>query len=122
MIPVQWWNYLVLVASSLLIGLTAATYVRNRALDLRGGRRTAGGGVLSLFAIGCPVCNKLVVPRLRGERRATAVRADPAAARPGVARPGRVGAVGQARQRRGMFPPPAGSSGGSDAQQSVTAD
>ncbi len=61
MTPVQWWNYPVLAASSLLIGLTAATYVRNRVVDLRGGRRTAGGGLLSLFAIGCPVCNKLVV-------------------------------------------------------------
>jgi len=61
MTPVQWWNYPVLVASSLLIGLTAATYVRSRAVDLRGGRRMTGGGLLSLFAIGCPVCNKLVV-------------------------------------------------------------
>jgi MFS family permease len=61
MTPVQWWNYPILVASSLLIGLTVGTYVRGRSADLRGGRRMTGGGLLSLFAIGCPVCNKLVV-------------------------------------------------------------
>ena len=61
MTPVQWWNYPILVVSSLLIGFTAGTYVRGPAADLRGGRRMTGGGLLSLFAIGCPVCNKLVV-------------------------------------------------------------
>jgi hypothetical protein len=61
MTPVQWWNYPILVVSSLLIGLVAGTYVRNRGTDLRGGRRMTGGGLLSLFAIGCPVCNKLIV-------------------------------------------------------------
>jgi hypothetical protein len=61
MTPVQWWNYPVLVASVLLIGLTAGTYVRDPAAGRRGGRRMTGGGLLSLFAIGCPVCNKLVV-------------------------------------------------------------
>jgi len=62
MTPVLWWNYPVLAASAMLIGLTAATYVRGPA----GARQTeahaaTGGGLLSLFAIGCPICNKLVV-------------------------------------------------------------
>jgi hypothetical protein len=62
MTPVRWWNYPVLAVSAVLLGLTAATYVRR---IVRDGERSAtvatGGSLLSLFAIGCPVCNKLVV-------------------------------------------------------------
>lgn len=60
MTPVQWWNYPILVATAVLGGLLAATYVR--APSQAGGiGKTAGGGLLSALAIGCPVCNKLVV-------------------------------------------------------------
>ena len=62
MTPVLWWNYPVLAASAVLLGLTAATYLRPL---VQQGERSAtvatGGGLLSLFAVGCPVCNKLVV-------------------------------------------------------------
>jgi len=62
MTPVLWWNYPVLVASAILLGLTAATYVRRLVPDgERSAKVATGGGLLSLFAIGCPVCNKLVV-------------------------------------------------------------
>ncbi len=60
MTPVQWWSYPVLAAGALLGGLVIATYVRSPAQPA-GMTRTAGGGVLSFLAIGCPVCNKLVV-------------------------------------------------------------
>lgn len=30
----------------------------------KGGGRAAGGGILSFFAVGCPICNKLVVALL----------------------------------------------------------
>ena len=60
MTPVQWWSYPVLAATALLGGLVAATYVRSPAQPA-GLSRTAGGGLLSALAIGCPVCNKLVV-------------------------------------------------------------
>ncbi|MEU0042748.1 hypothetical protein [Streptomyces werraensis] len=64
MTPVLWWNYPVWAASSLLMGLLAATYV-GRPLTVRAqgprGRRAMFAGVLSAFAVGCPVCNKLVV-------------------------------------------------------------
>ena len=64
MTPVMWWNYPVWAASAVLVGLTAATYVRvhatTPALPERGGR-TLGGALLTTFAVGCPVCNKLVV-------------------------------------------------------------
>ncbi|WP_413810469.1 hypothetical protein [Streptomyces sp. OE57] len=64
MTPVLWWNYPVWVVSSLLMGLLVATYV-NGPPAARGdgprGRRALLGGVLSAFAVGCPICNKLVV-------------------------------------------------------------
>lgn len=60
MTPVQWWSYPILAATALLGGLVTATYVRAPAQPA-GLTRTAGGGLLSALAIGCPVCNKLVV-------------------------------------------------------------
>lgn len=62
MTPVLWWNYPIWVASSLLAGLVVATYVRSMSGNGGSGAKLgAGGGVLSLLAVGCPVCNKLVV-------------------------------------------------------------
>ena len=65
MTPVLWWNYPVWALSALLVGFTAATYVRapagtSRRADQQA-RRTAFGTVVSVFAVGCPICNKLVV-------------------------------------------------------------
>ncbi len=48
------WAYPVWIASSLLTGLLVAT-------ALRPGRPAVGGGLLALFAVGCPVCNKPVL-------------------------------------------------------------
>jgi hypothetical protein len=45
------WAYPVWALSSLLVGLLVAT-------ELSPGRPAAGGGLLALFAVGCPVCNK----------------------------------------------------------------
>jgi hypothetical protein len=62
MTPVLSWNYPVWAASAILTGLVLATYVRSPASSsaLVTGR-VGVGGVLSLFAVGCPICNKLVV-------------------------------------------------------------
>jgi hypothetical protein len=69
-VPVTWWSYPVLVVTAVLGGLLAATYVRDdgRALvddldetDERTARKGGIAGLLSFFAVGCPVCNKLVV-------------------------------------------------------------
>lgn len=67
-VPVTWWSVPVLAVSSVLAGLLLATYVRDPAaaperLD-RPGRMGGIGGVLTFFAVGCPVCNKLVVVAL----------------------------------------------------------
>jgi len=63
-VPVTWWSVPVLIISSALAGLLAATYVRDDTptTDDPTRERVAGlGGLLTFFAIGCPVCNKLVV-------------------------------------------------------------
>lgn len=62
MTPVLWWNYPIWAASAVLTGLIAATYLvhAQRVSDIGFGR-AAGGSVLSVFAVGCPICNKLVV-------------------------------------------------------------
>lgn len=72
-IPPTDWAMGILVLTSVLSGLLVATYVRNSGPALvpapftepLPGERTARGGVagaaLAYFAIGCPVCNKLVL-------------------------------------------------------------
>ena len=64
MTPVTWWDYPLWVVGAVLIGLLAATYVAGPSRDApraSHGRKIFGGGPLSVFAVGCPVCNKLVV-------------------------------------------------------------
>ncbi len=67
--PVEPWAVPVLVVTAVLSGLLVATYVRpgstvpsgqDEALD-RPGRFGGAAGLLSFFAVGCPICNKLVV-------------------------------------------------------------
>lgn len=64
-VPVTSWAMAVLAATSVLGGLVFATYVRNDAFELEAADRTSragfGGAMLSLFAVGCPTCNKLVL-------------------------------------------------------------
>ena len=67
-VPVTWWSYPTLVVTALLGGLLLATYLRTgnaepAPLD-RPGRLASVGGLLSFFAVGCPVCNKLVLVAL----------------------------------------------------------
>ena len=64
MTPVTWWNYPVWAISAVLVGLMAATYVRVEGVPTQApdrSRRTVGATLLSAFAVGCPICNKLVV-------------------------------------------------------------
>ena len=61
-----WWSYPVWAAASVLTGLVAATYVRGAAGSAkedvdRGRGKGIVGAALAWFAIGCPVCNKLVL-------------------------------------------------------------
>jgi hypothetical protein len=53
-VAVTVWAYPIWIVSSLLAGLLVAT-------EIRPGRPLTGGGLLALFAVGCPVCNKPVL-------------------------------------------------------------
>ena len=59
-VDVTWWSYPSLAVTSLLGGLLLATYVA-QPQPVTHERRGIAGGLLGFFAIGCPVCNKLVV-------------------------------------------------------------
>ena len=74
-IPPTWWSWPALVVSSVLAGLLTATYVATPGTaDAAGETSTEDGvemdrsakggylgGFLTFFAVGCPVCNKLVL-------------------------------------------------------------
>ncbi|WEV77263.1 hypothetical protein O9K63_11750 [Janibacter cremeus] len=63
-VPTTVWAWPVLVVTSILAGLVAATYVARRDTD-EGGERASRLGMVgaftTFFAVGCPVCNKLVL-------------------------------------------------------------
>lgn len=63
---VTWWSYPVLVMTGFLGVLLVGTYVRDGEAPLDGtGERASrlglAGAFLTFFAVGCPVCNKLVL-------------------------------------------------------------
>ena len=72
-IPPTWWAWPALVTTSALGGLITATYVRPASDsssvspqqlgedDRTTSRGTTLAGLLTFFAVGCPVCNKLVL-------------------------------------------------------------
>ena len=62
-VEVTWWSYPTVLLTGILAGMLLATYLRepgeeraDRALKLG-----TVGGLLSFFAVGCPVCNKVVL-------------------------------------------------------------
>jgi hypothetical protein len=64
MTPVRIWDRPVWLLTSVLAGLLLATFVATPIVDPsddRDARRGGLGGLLAFFAVGCPVCNKLVV-------------------------------------------------------------
>lgn len=74
-VPVTWWSYPTLAITAMLGGMLAATYVRSTSPDtdatprpveeIDAPTRTGSmAGLLSFFAVGCPVCNKLVIVAL----------------------------------------------------------
>ena len=69
-VSVTWWSYPVVVVTGVLAGLLVATYVKEPGqlpagdtdADLDGASKLGMAGTLvSFFAVGCPVCNKLVL-------------------------------------------------------------
>lgn len=70
MTPTETFNVLIWLGSTPLLGLLTATYVRpsNHPLRHEAGEQGAGpatiGGLAAFLAIGCPICNKIVVAAL----------------------------------------------------------
>ncbi len=70
MTPTETFNVVVWLTSAPLIGLLIATYVRvpghavGHRVDEPGAGRATLGGVAAFLAIGCPICNKVVVAAL----------------------------------------------------------
>lgn len=67
-IEMTWWAWPTLLVAAVLSGLVMASYVRQPGRPMpgddaseKGSRRGLIGGVLTFFAVGCPVCNKLVL-------------------------------------------------------------
>ena len=67
-IEVTWWSYPVVVLTGILGGLLLATYVKEPGLeeeqpaeDAKASKLGLAGGFIAFFAVGCPVCNKLVL-------------------------------------------------------------
>ncbi len=60
-VPTTWWAWPMLAITGILGGLLAATYVRDPAAPPRESRYGLAGALLSYFAVGCPVCNKLAL-------------------------------------------------------------
>jgi hypothetical protein len=72
-IGVTWWSYPVVIVTGILGGLLVATYVRLPSegaaappeAELDGASKLGVAGTLvTFFAVGCPVCNKLVLVAL----------------------------------------------------------
>jgi hypothetical protein len=62
-IGVTWWSYPTVIATGILGGLLVGTYVRTPGAEHADTALKLGtvGGFISFFAVGCPVCNKLVL-------------------------------------------------------------
>ena len=62
-VEVTWWSYPVVILSGIFGGLLIATYVREPGHEEIDKAAKVGtvGGFLAFFAVGCPVCNKLVL-------------------------------------------------------------
>ncbi|MDP2775219.1 MAG: hypothetical protein Q8O61_16830 [Nocardioides sp.] len=63
-VPPTWWALPSLLVSSALAGLLVASYVANPVhtpTDRGSTRGGWAGSALTFFAVGCPVCNKLVL-------------------------------------------------------------
>jgi hypothetical protein len=62
MTAVPWWSYTTWILTAVLSGALAATYVRRPSgIPLAPGRAGILANMGSLLAVGCPVCNKVVI-------------------------------------------------------------
>ena len=64
MYPVLWWNWVTLVASAVLLGLIAATFLGSVRQRVLGGTGGGAAGIVAAVAMACPVCSPLAIPLL----------------------------------------------------------
>lgn len=63
-IEVTWWSYPIVVLTGILGGLLLATYVKEPGQpddEAKASKLGIAGAFIAFFAVGCPVCNKLVL-------------------------------------------------------------
>ncbi len=62
-VGVRWWDYAVLAATSAVGGLLVAAFTAPAACPVRNSETRGGfaASLLGVFAVGCPVCNHVVV-------------------------------------------------------------
>lgn len=60
-IPVRWWEYPILSLTCLLTAVWFGIRTARSEDDTSGRSGAYGGATLALFAVGCPVCNKVVL-------------------------------------------------------------
>lgn len=70
-VPVETFDWIILIAISLLTGALVSTYFLGQS-SMVGTRVGVGSGVLGWFAVSCPLCNKVVLVLL-GTSGATSV-------------------------------------------------
>ena len=62
MVPAGPFDYFFWILTSILLGLVGATYLVGASEGQAAAEnQLAGGGILSVLAVGCPVCNKIAV-------------------------------------------------------------
>ncbi|WP_051660558.1 hypothetical protein [Mycolicibacterium aromaticivorans] len=61
MTPVPWWSYTVWIATAAMSGMLIATYVQRPQATPAATRTGVVANVGSFLAVGCPVCNKVVI-------------------------------------------------------------
>lgn len=59
MVPVRTQDYVIWIMTGILAGLIAGTYTLPT--GVRSDGKVVSGGILSFLAVGCPICNKLVL-------------------------------------------------------------
>ncbi|WP_019482235.1 hypothetical protein [Arthrobacter sp. TB 23] len=61
-VPPTWWSVPALIISSALSGLVLGTYIaQDRIEESPRSRSGIAGAIVTFFAVGCPVCNKIVL-------------------------------------------------------------
>ncbi len=59
MIPIRVEDYVISIVTSILLGLVLGTFAIS---SVKGdGDKALGSGILTYLAVGCPICNKLVI-------------------------------------------------------------